>query len=350
LAERYPAPALLAFGRALLERAGLPADKAAVVAEILLEADLLGHTTHGLQLLGPYLRELDQGQMTREGQPETVRDSGAALTWDGRYLPGPWLVCRAIDLALERLAEHPVVSLAIGRSHHIACLAAYLLRATERGKIIILMTSDPAAAGVAPFGGRTPVYTPNPIAAGWPTEGEPVLLDVSTSVTTVGLNMRLNKLGQKLPGQWLLDSRGRPSDDPAELFAEPPGTILPLGGLEAGHKGFALGLLVEALTSALAGFGRADGPKRWSASVFLQLIDPEAFGGADKFRRETGWLAEACRRAEPISPGAPVRLPGQAALARRRAALKDGVELAPMIMPALKEWAEKLGVGLPEAI
>jgi L-lactate dehydrogenase len=125
---------------------------------------------------------------------------------------------------------------------------------------------------------------------------------------------------------------------------------LPLGGLDSGHKGFALGLLVEALTASLGGFGRADQPDRWGASVFLQIIDPQAFGGLEKFKRETGWLAAACRNAGSLPGGPGVRLPGQRGLELRRGYLARGVELAPTIMPLLQPWAAKLGVSLPSSI
>jgi L-lactate dehydrogenase len=117
--------------------------------------------------------------------------------------------------------------------------------------------------------------------------------------------------------------------------------------MDLGHKGFGLALLVEALTSALAGHGRADGEKRWGASVFLQLIDPGAFGGRECFARETGWLAAACRAA-PVKPGdPPVRLPGERGLRLRARQLAEGVALHPETMPALAPWAEKLGVASP---
>ena len=109
-------------------------------------------------------------------------------------------------------------------------------------------------------------------------QGDPVLLDVSTSTTTNGLTGRLKGEGAVLGHPWLLDAAGQPTPDPAALFTDPPGSILPLGGLDSGHKGYALGLLVEALTAALGGFGRADASEGWGAAVFLQVIDPAAFG------------------------------------------------------------------------
>lgn len=350
MAERYAMTELLDFARALLEGAGLAPDRAAAVAEILLEGDLLGHSTHGLQLLAPYLQEIDAGNMRLDGEPESIADHGAAMTWDGHYLPGPWLVTQAMEQAMARLAEHPVMTVVIRRSHHVACLAAYLKRATDRGLVMLLLSSDPKGASVAPHGGVAGVFTPNPIAVGFPTDGEPVLIDVSASTTTNGMTGRLHARGERLPGPWLVDRQGRPSDDSGVLFREPAGAILPLGGSDLGHKGFGLALMVEALTSALGGFGRADGSSHWGAGVFLQLIDPDAFGGRDRFCRETGWLAQACRDT-PVAPGSEaVRLPGAAGLARRREQLRDGVALYPGIMDALAPWAERQGIAMPAVL
>jgi LDH2 family malate/lactate/ureidoglycolate dehydrogenase len=344
---RYSAADLVTFATQLLERAGL--DYAAVVAEVLVEADLMGHSTHGLNLLAPYLRDLEADAMTKRGEPITVSDTGAAVTWDGGYLPGPWLVTKAIDLALERLKAHPVVSVAIRRSHHIACLAAYLKRVTDQGYMILLASSDPHEQGVAPYGGIKGLYTPNPIAAGIPTQGDPILIDISMSTTALGMVNRHHQKGERLPHAWLLDGEGNATDDPAVMFTEPRGSVLPLGGTDLGYKGFALGLLVEALTSALAGGGRSTEPKEWGASVFLQLLNPEAFGGLDSFVRETEWFAEASRN-NPTKPGnPPVRLPGSRALQLRAEQLEQGVALYPAIMQNLQVWAEKLGVALPEA-
>jgi len=351
-AIRHPAVALCGFAARLLERAGLASDRAADVADILVEGDLMGHTTHGLQLLGPYLKALEDGVLTRTGDPTVVADRGGTIAWDGNFLPGPWLVLRAMDAAFARIAEQGVVTVAIRRSHHIACLQAYLTRATGRGLVMLLMSSDPATGSVAPHGAIAGRFTPNPIAAGFPTDALPVLIDISASTTTNGLVSRLNRAGkgERLPGPWLVDNRGDASDDPAVFLTRPPGAILPLGGMDLGHKGFGLALLVEALTSALAGHGRADDEKRWGAAVFVQIIDPGAFGGRDAFARETGWLANACRTA-PVKPGnPPVRMPGERGLKLRERQLAEGVALHPETMPALVPWAEKLGVELPSAV
>ena len=194
------------------------------------------------------------------------------------------------------------------------------------------------------------MITPNPIAAGWPTGADPVIMDVSTSITTNGMTARLAKEGRQFGHPCLLDAAGQPTADPAAFFTSPPGTLLPLGGAEAGHKGYALGLLIEALTSALAGHGRADLPTEWGASVFVQVIDPARFAGQPAFERETAWLTDAVHANAPANAAKPPRMPGERALARKAEQLRDGVMLHPTIPPVLADRGARAGLAIPQPI
>ena len=113
---RHDASALVEFAGSLLTSAGMPGGRAADVAAILVEADLLGHDTHGLQLLSTYLQHIEAGQMKLQGEPITLADHGAVVTWDGQRLPGPWLVLRAMEVAAERAKTYGSGTVSIGRS------------------------------------------------------------------------------------------------------------------------------------------------------------------------------------------------------------------------------------------
>lgn len=354
MASRYRTEDLVGFAYALLTKADVAAEHARVTAEVLVEGDLMGHTTHGLQLLAQNLTELEAGRYAKAGTPKVISDRPAAVTWEaapeGVRLLGPVVVRKAFALASERALSQGTGTVVVRRSGHIACLAAYLPAVVERGLVGLLYSSDPTVAAVSPHGGIAGRFTPNPMAAGWPTAAGPVLMDVSTSITTNGLIARRNKEGGRMPGPWLKTAEGEPTDDPGVMFRQPSGSLLPLGGMDAGHKGFALALLIEALTSGLGGYGRADDATGWGASLFVQVIDPAAFGGGDGFLRETGWLADACR-GTPVRPGdPPVRVPGDGAMARRAEQRAKGVALHPGVLPSLKPWCEKLGVAAPAPI
>ena len=346
---RYGAGDLIEFARSLFAAAGMTSADAHTVGEILVEADLMGHTTHGLQLAPAYLDDLAEDRMTATGQPITISDHRAAIVWSGRRLSGVCLTAAALDLACERAREYGTATVAIRDAHHAACLAAYLSRATNRGQVAIIACSDPAVATVAPYGGVDAVFTPDPMAIGIPTEGDPILIDMSASITTNGMAARLRATGGRFPGLWAQDADGNLTDDPHSIVAERKGTLLSTGGHDHGHKGYGLALLVELLSQGLSGHGRSAKPILWGASIFVQVYEPEAFSGLVAFSRETSTLVDLARASRPAPGVAAVRVPGERALALKHAALKDGLELYPGIMDRLLPWAEKFGIEAPHA-
>ena len=360
MADHYGHEELVRYAVALLRGVGYPQEPAQVTAAHLVAADLMGHTTHGLALLPPYLSAAEAGDTTLEGTAEVVSDAGAVCVWDGAYLPGIWLTTGAVETATERAREHGVGIVCIRRCSHIGCLATYLEAATEAGQMVVITCSDPSVESVAPYGGTRAVYTPNPIAFGIPTAeqpgapGAPILVDISASITTNGMAARLAQRGVQFPGAWLQDAAGNATADPSVMTPSAfgrtgaaTGTILPVGGVDHGHKGFGLGLAIEALTQGLSGLGRGGQADRWGAAVFVQAMDAAKFAGAEAFAQATGHLADQCRNspAAPWSDG--VRIPGDRARAHRAAALAAGLTLSPGILDALQPWAEKLAVEPP---
>ncbi|RZL93872.1 MAG: Ldh family oxidoreductase [Variovorax sp.] len=346
---RYDASALTNYATQLLQGAGLAEPMAQTVADTLVQGDLLGHDTHGLALLSGYVKELEAGTMRRDGEPLVVSDRPAAVLWDGQRLPGPWLVHQALDLLTPRARQLGTASLVIRRSHHIACLAVYLLRALQDDMLLLLACSDPNTASVAPFGGTQAVFTPNPLALGFPLSEGGAMVDISASITTNGMSNRKHKAGEMFDEAWLIDAQGRPSKDPAVLFAEPPGTLLPVGGLSHGHKGYGMALLVETLTAGMAGHGRADPREGWGATVHLTLHDLHAFGGKSDFLRQMDHVAAQCRGSMPADPAKPVRVPGERGLQRRDEQLAHGVRLHPSIAPSLRDAEQRHGLKIAEA-
>lgn len=340
---------LIDFALQLLTAAGMDAEIARVVAEVAVEGDMIGHSTHGVALVPGYMDDLREGRMAKVGAPEVISDRGACLTWNGNRLPGQWLIREAINQAVERVSNYGVVTCSIYNSQHTGALAAYLRAVTERGLVAILKSSNPAASRMAPFGGTVPLFTPNPLAAGFPTAGDPIVIDISCTITTTTMTQNLAARGERFPDAWAITAEGIPTDDPVEVTAG-GGSLLPLGGLQTGHKGYGLALIVEMLTQGLSGYGRADAPESTAQSLFIQVIDPEFFGGRQAFERQSTWIAEACR-SNPPAPGVEnVRLPGDSAARNRRESLNRGVRITPEVVALLSSTATVHGIDLPNGL
>ena len=163
------------------------------------------------------------------------------------------------------------------------------------------------------------------MAIGIPTEAHPILIDTSTASVSNRQIERTRRAGARLAQPVLMGPDGKPGDDPNAFYGDPKGAIMPVGGVELGHKEFAFSLMVEALTTSLAGVGRAE--QGDGSNVFLQLIDPAAFGGVEAFRGETSALGDWCRDALPIDLAKPVRMPGDRAHHCWQDRIENGVSL-----------------------
>lgn len=347
---RYSIAALTSFAESLLSSVGMDDDKARTVARLLVLTDAIGRRTHGLAIVPLYVDDIRKGAMRVTGEPVVVKDGGPTLLWDGDYMPGLWLVERAIETAAARIAQWGVVTVAIRRSHHIGCLAALVKQAADRGLVAIIANSDPAGKWVAPYGGKDALLTPNPFAIGYPGADHPVLVDLCASISTVSMTRQKFAAGETFEHPWLLDAGGHPTRDPAVLeHAEPRGTLQLVGGQEYGHKGFGLALMVEALSQGLSGHGRRDAPARWGGNVFLQVIDPDFFAGRDAFTEQMDFLSAQCRANAPIDPAQPVRVPGDQAARGLATATRDGIAFDAKPWEAIARCAQALGVALPAA-
>lgn len=345
---RYAAADLRKLAFDLLIHEGVEEAKATASATYLVDADMMGHSTHGLALLPWYLGHIRDGIVAKSGAVDVLSDKGAAQCWNGRRLLGAWLTEQAVLAAIDRAEQFGTATVVVGNSHHNGALASYLQLATDRGFLISIASSSPSGQQVAPFGGLRGVFTPDPVAWGIPTPNDPILVDISASITTANMCARMVREGRAYEKPWLMDQDGNLTTDPKVIGNG--GSLLPTGGLDHGQKGFGMALSVEAVTQGLAGYGRADAPVGTNCATTVTVYDPAAFGGVDAFIRQTGWLAEACLASPPRDPNSPVRLPGQAGLARKRAAAETGVQLYAGIFDALSEQAARTGLPLPHPV
>ena len=331
------------FCTSIFKKLGMDCEKAKDTSEILVEADMMGHSTHGVRLLPLYIKDIEAGNMNVSGNHNILNDTGSCITIDGVKLPGIWLTKRGLKLSSERAKIHGVSTVLIKNSHHNGALAAYLLPIVEQGLVPIIKCSVPSSATVAPFGGTKALLTPDPMALAFPTNGEPVIIDISASITTN--NMIADKIikNEIFDFNCLLTKDGIPTNDPKEVF-ENNGTVMPLGGLEYGHKGFGLALGIEALSQGLSGSGRSRKLKTMNLSIYIQVIDPDAFAGLDAFKNEMSFLYNECINNPPIDKKNKVRMPGQNALLCRRKSIEKGIYLSKETLKSLEEIAKKFDI------
>jgi LDH2 family malate/lactate/ureidoglycolate dehydrogenase len=348
--KAYRAQDLRIFASALLGNLGMDADMARAMSARVIDAELFGHRTHGLLFFPAYLDRIDKGHIARSGPYDVLSDRGSTFAWKANRIAGAWMMEKATAELVERAQKHGVATASIANCSHIGCLQTYLLPFTDAGLVVSIAATNPGIASVAPFGGIDPVLTTNPMAFGIPTSGTPILVDQSTSVASNALFNGYASRNEKLPGKWLLDAQGEATDDPNAINARPPGTILPLGGLDFGYKGYGFGLLVEALALGLPGYGRAQKPDMFGQGVFVQATDPAAFAGREAFLREMDHLVARCRASRPRPGVDKVRVPGERALASKAGQEKNGVSVGPAAIAKLDPWMKKLGVAFPDAI
>jgi uncharacterized oxidoreductase len=280
------------FARDVVERMGARAEDAERVAELLVRAEVGRNPGHGLRRLQQYANGWRKGTIVPSEQARIVRDEGSTLTLDGRHALGQVVCTLAADLAARRALEHGVAAVAVRQSGHSGRLADYADRACGHGAAVLLFVNDSGAEqGVAPPGAREARLSTNPLAAGVPRARPPhLVIDLSTSVAAHGKVRVLEDAGQPVPQAWMRD-----------------GLMQPLGGV----KGFALGLLVEALAGVVSGAGAVSAtPGPDDQGVFMLAFDPARFGSvADMQQRLEAMLAYVL--GVPLEAGAdPLRAPG----------------------------------------
>ncbi|KFZ30185.1 lactate dehydrogenase [Pseudidiomarina salinarum] len=348
---RVDAAAINRWAQACAMQAGASAQIAADIARYLVAGDLLGFRTHGLLRLRYNLNCLESGQSKPAGEPRVLKQRAATQLWDADLLPGLHTMPKAIAAAIDMARECGTGTVIMRRTQHVAALAVYLEQATDAGMLVQLMAATPAQQAVAPFGAKSAWFSPNPLAIGVPTTSSPVLFDISLSMTAAGKVRTAIAEQRDLPYAALITAAGDYTCDPTTFLAEPPSVLAPLGGEQLGYKGTGLNLFSEFWTLALSQYGRHQAAGDGDANtVWVQVIDPDAFGDALEFRRQSQAIVDGMLATTSIDAAKPVRVPGSGALAARERQLNGGVEYTPAVWKQLQWCAEHCQQPLPEPI
>ena len=340
---------LQSFASLLLEAGGALPEEAAIIGRSLVDANMRGYDSHGVMRIPYYIQAIKDGEAV-PGEQLTVLDEGPSrVVADANWGFGQVQAVRLLRMLASKAHESGQAIGTMTHSGHIGRLGEYCEMAAADSLISMLMVnSHGGAVRVAPPGGKVPRLSTNPLAIGVPHRDEPLILDFSTSATAEG-KVRVKKIaGQTCPDGWLLDSEGRPTCDPNALYANPPGSILPMGGSQA-YKGFGLGLMVEVLTGALSGGVCARPvpyPKKGNC-VYMMLIDPARYGGAAHFQAEVEQLVDYIKSCPRVDGCEEILLPGDPERRLHARRMVEGLTLDAENWNALVRMGEQLGLTPP---
>ncbi len=333
----------------IFERLGLEGDERQVVVERLMEASLSGYHSHGVMRITMYAEGIRAGNMIPGASLDILGETVSTVHIDANKGMGPWTATEAMKRAVGKAEATGIGCASVFNANDVARLGSYVEGPARDGYVALLMTND--AGGnpcVAPWGATSPLMSTNPMAVGIPREsGDPILIDISTGVSSEGRVKMLRNRNQPVPEGWLIDGEGQPTIDPEAYFATPKrASLLPLGSLIAGHKGFALSILVDVLTGGLSGAGCSgrfpdDADQN---ALFILVIDPDKFVSRHAFSAEVDRLVESIKGARKAPGVDEIRVPGDGARRERQRQLEQGMEIDPPVWSAIQGIMAELGI------
>ena len=333
---------LTGFAAACLEKLGLAAADARLVAETLVESNLRGVDSHGIVRLPHYATRLRNGTVKARPRISVRRTGPSTALVEGDAGMGQLVAVRAMREAISLARETGVGAVSARNSSHCGACAYFVELAVREGMLGVALTHTDAI--MVPPGMKNIFLGSNPIAFGAPGGKEPpVILDMSTTHAAWGKVIVARQEDKSIPPDWGVDSRGKPTTDANQVVG-----LAPTGG----HKGYALALMIEILCAHLAGvpFGRhvtkmyGELEKPRNLGHFMLALDIARFTDPDGFRAQLDLLVREIRAQEPADPSRPPLAPGDPE--RRTAAqrTRDGIPLPDSLLAELKSLGASLGV------
>jgi len=341
---------LRAFAASAYRAAGISERDAQSIAALQTEADLRGADGHGMFRLPQYIRRIRAGGVNVNPDIRITRETAAMALVDGDNGMGHLVMRFAAQTAIAKAKQAGLAWVGVRMSNHAGPASLYAAMPLEDGMIGLYLAVG-NANHLAPWGGIEMLLSTNPIAVAIPAEEEPaIVLDMATTTAAYGKVKTAAQRGETMPVGWMIDKEGKPLTDP-KLADE--GMLLPLGGMEAGFKGYGLslvfGLLAGTLNGAAMGrdvvdFNKDDSSVTNTGHVIV-AIDPAAFGDAAEFKRNVDTLIRDIRASKRLPGVERVWLPGEQSHAKRLDRAKNGIPVPEALLASLNKVAAELGIG-----
>ncbi|MDB5075030.1 MAG: Malate/L-lactate dehydrogenase [Chloroflexi bacterium] len=353
---RVEAEDLRAYAAALLRAVGAAEDSARITADVLVASDLRGHESHGVARLEKYyVRPLQAGLINADAKLTVLHETAATIAFDAMNGLGHPSTKYAMDACIAKARTAGLCIASIRHSNHYGIAAYYAMQALEHDMIGFCCTD--AGPLAVPTGGLVGLLGSNPIAFAAPAGLEqPFVLDMATSVVPVGKVEVKARRETPLPAGWAVDAYGNPATDAAAvlngLSLGQGGGLMPLGGAEAGHKGFGLSAMVDILCGVLAGassnLGRGYNPgEPTDVGHMVAAIDIAAFCPVDEFKANLDSYIDVLHQ-QPTAPGVDrVRVAGEPEFEAEQKRLRDGIPLHDGVVTSLRALGGELRVASP---
>ena len=313
---------------------GFTEEESTQITDVLLDADLSGIESHGIQRLIRYHHEVTEGYVKLEAKPEIVKETPLSATIEGHDAMGQVLSVKAMGMAIDKAKKCGVGIVAVRNSNHYGIAGYYTRMAAEEGLIGICMTNTEAI--MVPTFGREAMLGTNPIAFSMPADPVPFTFDAATTVVPRGKLEVYAKRDGVIKDGWALDGAGHPSTDAARvlgnIIGKTGGGILPLGGAgeeTSGYKGYGFGMLCEICTGILSGGLTSNHvnrtPGRTNICHFFMAVDYSMFGEKEDLEAGLSKYLEELRQSPKAEGAERIYTHGEKEFEYRKKAMAEGI-------------------------
>jgi len=340
---------LKAFIHDAMVRLGLPDGDAITVASLMAQADLQGSDGHGVSRLTQYARRIKAGGFNVRPDIRVVREQASTALINGDNGMGHLVMSRAAAIAIEKARATGIGWVNSQFSNHAGPASLYATMPLAHDMIGLYFAVG-NANHLPPWGGLSMLLSTNPIAAAIPAGDEkPIVLDMATTVAAYGKVKTKALRGEMMPEGWMIDRSGKPLTDPKRAEE---GMLLPLGGMEAGYKGYGLAMIIGLLAGTLGGAAMGkdvidfnhDDDSVTNTGQAICAINVAAFGDVATFKAAVDTLVRDFRGSERIPGVDRISVPGERSAETRIARSRDGIPIAPALMRSLDQLADELAM------
>jgi len=322
----------------ILKKMNVSEEDASIVADVTVDADLKGFSSHGIGRFPQYIKGLRAETINPEADIIIENETVSMALLNGNHKFGHVVTYTAMEMAIEKAKETGIGVVGVHNSNHFGVAGYYSDMAIMQDMVgIVIANTDPA---VAPIGGKEPIIGTNPIAIGIPSNKHYVSVDMATSASARGKLLEAKRKGEKIPENIALDAEGNPTVDPEEALK---GSILPFGS----HKGYALSFMFEILAGPLvrAAFGKqvtgtANPEEMCTKGDLVIVLDPSKFSDLETFKEEVDeFIAE-------VKGSGNVFIPGDMEVRNIKDRKKNGISIDDNLVSQIKEIADELSFDL----